>query len=183
MPSEKKLIKRAKHDQDAFLELYNNYYPKIYAYLLVRTKDREISEDILQETFIKGLRALKNYEYQGKSFGAWLFRIASNEMVSHWRKANKTTSYGDDQTLESKTQAVASPEEELIKKEDVLEENEQYARLMAALDKLPADERELVVLKYISKLSYKDIAVIQKNKPAILAVRLHRALGKLKKII
>lgn len=180
MLSEKRLVNKAKHDQEAFLELYNNYYPKLFAYLLVRTKDKELTEDILQETFIKSLQALKNYTYQGKSFGAWLFRIASNEMKSHWRKSNKTISYEDNEMLELKAKPASSPEEELNQAEDLQLENKQQEKLMQGLNKLEKQEKNLVVLKYISKLSYQDLSVIYKTRPATLAVRLHRTLNKLK---
>lgn len=184
MSKEKKLVKKAKHNKDAFLELYNNYYPKLYSYLLVRTKDKELTEDILQETFVKSLQALKNYEYKGKTFGAWLFRIATNEMISQWRKNRKTISYGDEKILESKASPdFSSPEEELKEREDLLLQDEQQQKLLRALEKLSEKERELVVLKYISRLSYKDIAVIQKTSPGNLAVRLHRILKKLKDLI
>ncbi len=184
MLQEKKLIKKAKYNKEAFLELYNNYYPKLYAYLLVRTKDKELTEDILQDTFVKSLQALKNYEYKGKSFGAWLFRIATNEMISQWRRSHKTTSYGDEKMLESKMKvSVTSPEEELIEKENLLLQDERQQQLLSVLDKLPEKEKELVVLKYISKLSYKEIAVIYNTRPGNLAVRLHRILNKLKDLI
>lgn len=183
MPNERKLINKAKKDKEAFLELYNIYYPKIYAYLLVRTKNKELTEDILQETFIKALRALKSYEYRSKSFGAWLFRIASNEMASQWRKNNKTIGYGEDTILENYADPIISAEEELLDKEDVLIQDGRQKKLTSALEKLSNEERELITLKYISKLSYRDISVIFKTRPATLAVRLHRILGKLKNLI
>jgi len=183
MLSEKILINKAKKDKTAFLKLYNIYYPKIYAYLLVRTKNKELTEDILQETFIKALRALKSYEYRGKSFGAWLFRVASNEMANQWRKNNKTIGYGEDTILENYADPIASAEEQLLAKENTLIQNERQQKLMSALEKLSEKERELITLKYISRLSYKDIAIIYKTRPATLAVRLHRILGKLKNLI
>jgi len=183
MSTERKLIEKARNNKEAFFELYNGYYPKIYAYLLVRTKDKELTEDILQETFIKSLQALKNYEYKGKSFGAWLFRIATNEMISQWRKNRKMISYGDENLLELKMDSGITPEEELIKNEDLLLKDEQSQKLLTALEKLPEKEKELVTLKYISKLSYKDIAVILNVRPGSLAVRLHRTLNKLKNLM
>lgn len=174
---------KAKYDKEAFLELYNIYYPKIYAYLLVRTKNRELTEDILQDTFIKALQALKNYTYTGKTFGAWLYRIATNEMVNYWRKNKKTVSYGDDDELELKGGLTDSPEEAIVKEEALQIEDEQMKKLFAGLEKLDKEEKDLIVLKYFSKLAYRDVAAIYNTNAGNVAVKLHRVLGKLKNIM
>ncbi|MFH0779667.1 MAG: RNA polymerase sigma factor [Parcubacteria group bacterium] len=183
MFNEKKLIAKAKHDKESFLALYNIYYPKIYAYVLARAKNRELAEDILQDTFIKALQALKNYEYTGKSFGAWLFRIATNKLKDHWRAGNKTVSYADGEELELKSGAVNSTEQIFVDEENLQLQNEQQRKLFAGLNKLSPEEKELITLKYFSKLAYKDVAAIYKITPGHVAVRLHRVLNKLKKTI
>ena len=82
-------ITRAKTDKDAFMKLYEIYYPKLFAFFLVRTRNKELSEDIAQETFAKAIPALKNFQYKGRSFGSWLFKIAQNELISSWRKGRR----------------------------------------------------------------------------------------------
>ncbi|MFH0987829.1 MAG: RNA polymerase sigma factor [Parcubacteria group bacterium] len=183
MSTEKKLVARAKHNKEAFLQLYNIYYPKIFAYVLVRTKNREVTEDILQDTFIKALQALKSYEYIGKSFGAWLYRIATNEMANHWRGAKKTVAYGEDEELESVGGLSASAEEELVASEILQAQDEQQNKLLTGLKQLTVEERELIALKYFSKLACRDVARIYDTTPGNVAVRLHRVLNKLKKTV
>ncbi|MEK7606809.1 MAG: RNA polymerase sigma factor [Patescibacteria group bacterium] len=182
MPSEKWLISRAKTDKEAFLELYRGYYPKLFAFLLVRTRNKELTEDIVQETFTKAIVALKNFQYKGCSFGAWLFRIAQNELISQWRKERKVVQRSPEE-MEAVGPGGFSVEEQFISQEASLETKERVKNLSKALDELSKEESQLVIMKYISDLSYKDIAVFLKKRPATLAVALHRALRKLKDIL
>ncbi|MDP3244794.1 MAG: RNA polymerase sigma factor [bacterium] len=182
MSNEKWLISRAKTDKNAFLELYREYYPKLYAFLLVQTRNKELAEDIVQETFTKAIVALKNFQYKGRSFGAWLFRIAQNEMISQWRKERKVTQQSPEE-MEAVAPVGFSPEEQFINQEMSLETKQQVKNLSKALDELSKEESQLIIMKYVSDLSYKDIAVFLKKRPTTLAVELHRALKKLKDIL
>lgn len=182
MPNEKWLISRAKTDKQAFLELYNTYYPKLFAFLLVQTRNKELAEDIVQETFTKAIVALKNFQYKGKSFGAWLFRIAQNEIISQWRKEKKVVRQSPEE-METVGPIGFSPEDQLIDQEMSLENKQQLKNLSKAIDELSKEEGQLITMKYVSGLSYDDIAVFFKKRPTTLAVELHRALKKLKDIL
>ena len=182
MPNEKWLISRAKTDKEAFLELYREYHPKLFAFLLMRTRNKELAEDIVQETFTKAIVALKNFQYKGCSFGAWLFRIAQNELISQWRKENKVIRQSLEE-MEALMPSGLSAEEQLIDQETSLETKERVKNLFKALGELDKEESQLITMKYISDLSYKDISVFLKKRPATLAVELHRALKKLKDIL
>ena len=83
---EKELVKRAQKEPEAFSELYDLNYSKIFGYVLKRTADIEISQDIVSETFIKALKNIGKFKWRNVSFSCWLYRIASNEIANHFRK-------------------------------------------------------------------------------------------------
>ena len=182
MFTEKWLITRAKTDKNAFMELYNIYYPKLFSFLLVRTRNRELSEDITQETFVKAISALKNFQYKGCAFGSWLFKIAQNELISNWRKSGRELAVAPEE-MEKTAGEVASADYGLIFKEATEEEGQRLKKLLGALDQLSPEEKNIVTMKYFSELSYKEISCFIKKRPTALAVELHRTLKKLREIL
>lgn len=182
MNTEKQLVNRAKTDRNAFMEIYEIYYPKLFAFLVVRTRSKELAEDIAQETFVKAIPALKNFEYKDKSFGAWLFRIAQNEMISGWRKSRREVVVSPEEIAEVAEKG-ASVEQEFILNETSQEENQLLRKLNTALEQLPPEEKNVIIMKYISGLSYQEISCFVKKRPTTLAVELHRALQKLRVIL
>lgn len=176
---EQSLTGRARDDKEAFLALYRQFYPKLYAYLLVRTRNREATEDLTQEAFTKALRALKGGQYQGTSFGAWIFTIARNEMVSNWRKEHRVLKM-EPEELEPHVPAVSSPHENVLSAEESAPFETKHAALAAALKKLAPEEQELIAMKYISGLAYEQIGRVLKKKPKTLAVQVFRILKKLR---
>ena len=78
LEKEKELIKRAQNDPQAFSELYDQNYSKIFGYVLKRVADVEIAQDVTSETFLKSLKNIKRFKWKNISFSCWLYRIASN---------------------------------------------------------------------------------------------------------
>ena len=88
---ERKQIERAKEDTQEFGFLYDRYVDRIYAYALRRTGDQNLAKDVTSVTFEKALRGLQRYRWRGVSFGAWLYRIARNEISANYRKQRRLT--------------------------------------------------------------------------------------------
>ncbi|MCL0091864.1 sigma-70 family RNA polymerase sigma factor [Dehalococcoidales bacterium] len=86
LEQEKELVERAKNDAEAFGELYEQYYPQIFGYVLRRTASIEIAQDITSEVFFKTLKNLGQFRYPGFPFSSWLYRIATNEITNYFRK-------------------------------------------------------------------------------------------------
>jgi RNA polymerase sigma-70 factor (ECF subfamily) len=84
---EAELVNRAKAHPQAFGELYERYYSRILCLIYRRTLDAEVAEELTSNTFFKALRALPRYDHRGR-FGAWLYRIALNEIKLHRRTAS-----------------------------------------------------------------------------------------------
>lgn len=162
-----------------FLELYDEYYPKLYAYILLRVRHREQAEDIVQQTFLKALDNLSSFKpRQGATFGSWLFQIAKNDLVDRSRQTTKLI-FCETEILDA-TPAASSTIEELLQKEADAEEKERWCNVVCSLEKLDEEERELITLKYLADLPYKEIAKTMNKKPNTLAVMLKRALEKVR---
>lgn len=85
------LVSRAQHgDKDAFTLLYQEYVNPIYRYIYVRVGNHtEQSEDLTQEVFLKAIKYIERYRYNGKPFVSWLFQIAHNLVIDYYRQVNK----------------------------------------------------------------------------------------------
>ena len=82
MSEEESLIRRAQQqDQQAFAQLYEEHFDKIYRYVVLKIGSRTEAEDITQQVFLKALRSVSSFRWKGTPFSAWLFRIAHNQVV------------------------------------------------------------------------------------------------------
>lgn len=167
------LILRAQRgDKDAYGELYNIFYRRIYRYCFVNVKDVEQSQDICQETFIKAWRSLPSFTLsKGGSFQAYLFRIARNMIIDLSRK-RKDVSIEEIAEIESKDNL----EKELDKESDL-------KMIHNALDKLEDTDKQILVLRFFEEMTFEEIAGVTGLNEGALRVRVHRILKKLKAII
>jgi RNA polymerase sigma-70 factor (ECF subfamily) len=80
------LVEAARHDRAAFGELYDRYFDAVYHYVACRVDDEQVAEDLAATVWEKALRAIERYELRGSPFLAWLYRIAGNQVVNHYRR-------------------------------------------------------------------------------------------------
>lgn len=165
--------------QRDFFLLYDEYYPKLYAYVLACLRQKEAAEDVVQQTFEKALANLSTFTPRGgATFGSWLFAIAKNELVNVVRQNGRATLVGDD-ALE-RSASTESLIETILRDEIEQEERHVWRSILSAIDTLSNEEREVITLKYLAVMSYDDIAALMKKKPNTLAVLLKRALEKIR---
>lgn len=138
---EAELVERAKTQPEAFGQLYELYYSRILNYVYRRTLDAALAEELTSNTFFNALRALPAYDNRGK-FGAWLYRIAGNEIRLNWRSERKRRE-GDCRRREEFARMRFGLHVALTA-EDLEERARQFARLHGALRRLP--ERYQAVL-------------------------------------
>jgi RNA polymerase sigma-70 factor (ECF subfamily) len=170
LANEAELVEQAKTDDQAFEVLYRHYFPRIYGYLFKRTGNREVTEDLVSETFMKVFCNLKKYEQRNFSFGCWLYRIATNNLIDYYRQAGRRAQVNLEDIQELKDYG-ATPEEiaglaqnrELVKK---------------ALGKLKGRYQEVLHLKFFAELSNIEIAETLGLSVNNTAVLVHRALKK-----
>jgi RNA polymerase sigma-70 factor (ECF subfamily) len=136
--SESDLIEHAKHDPDAFGQLYRMHYAAIAGYLLRRVGDETNAEDLAAETFIAAFKAIKKYRDTGSPFRAWLYRIAANR-ANMWSRTQRR---------------ILIPAAAMTDEPDA----DSQANIHAALETLPSKMRSVVSLTYWTPMSTAQVA-------------------------
>ena len=164
---ERLLIEAAQQDPARFADLYEINFERVYAYIVKRVQDRAESEDLTAEVFHQALANLKRFEWRGIPFAAWLFRIAANLISDRWQRSGREVT--DDDAIESAQ--VSSAE---------IEEVERRATLYRLVETLPADQKRVVLLRFVEQKSIKEVAnAIRKTEGAVKQLQF-RALSTLK---
>ena len=167
-------------DESALASLIERHQSKIYGFIYSKINDRDLSDDIFQDTFIKVIKTLKSQSYneEGK-FLPWVMRIAHNLVVDHYRKAKKMPyqretdeysifNYMTDNSLNIEGQIISEQVE---------------SDLAKLLDELPADQKEVLVMRMYQDLSFKEIADLTGVSINTALGRMRYALLNLRKII
>ena len=153
---ERLLIEAAQRDPACFAELYENNFERVYAYIVRRVENRTETEDLTAEVFHHALANLKRFEWRGIPFAAWLFRIAANLISDRWQRSGREV--GQDSGEIDRAQV--SPAD--------IEEIEQRAALYRLVEMLPADQKRVVVLRFVEQKSIKEVAKeIRKTEGAV----------------
>ena len=167
LKDDRALAERAKSDDAAFAELYEFYLPRVYGYVCRRVGDRATAEDLTSQAFLNAVQALPKYRPTAP-FGAWLFRIATNVLIDHYRVTGRRPTVG----LEA-AEALADDRPDAAALAGQKAERERLERVLSLL---PERDRRLLTLKYFSELSNLEIAASEGLKPNHVGVLLHRAL-------
>ena len=141
---------------EAFAVLLNRHKDRIYNYISFVTKNESLADDIFQETFIKAVVCLQKgtYNENGK-FGAWLSRIAHNLLIDHYRRTNYENTLSNDEAEYDLFNDMKLCEKSI---EDDLIREQQLKDVVALLDFLPDNQREVVYLRFYENLSFNEIA-------------------------
>jgi RNA polymerase sigma-70 factor (ECF subfamily) len=165
---ESALVERAKTDQKAFGELYERYVKRIYNYIYYRTGNHQDAEDLTARVFQRALQHIGNYVDRGVPFSAWLYRIAHNLVVNWHRDRGRRKVVPLDDMLYTPFGSPAP--------EHLAERNEQQAELLQAIRKLPDDRQQLLILKYVDRLSNAQIGQIMGRSEGAIKSLYHRTL-------
>src|SRR2546428_3616838 len=130
--AERLLIEAAQRDRSRFAELYEDNFERVYAFIARRVRDRDEAEDLTSEVFHQALANLARFEWRGVPFAAWLLRIAANAIID---RAKRT----------AREHGVPGPDEP---PETSLEEIEQRAQLFRLVERLPPDQRRVIVMRF-----------------------------------
>lgn len=164
---EKLLVKQAKEDKEAFGQLYSLYVDKIYSYVYYRTGNNQDAEDLTARVFFRAIQHIENYEDQGVPFSAWLYRIAHNLLANWYRDQSRRQIL----SLDSIAQWQVEDSPELAT--ELLEDRE---GLLAAIRRLPSDRQELLILKYVERLSNAEVGDIMGRSEGAIKSLYHRTL-------
>lgn len=174
---ERELVQKAAKDPEAFTEIYMRAYPRILGFIAKRVGNLDIAKDIASETFIKALNNIKNFKWQNISVISWLYKIASNEIINHFRK-NKDCSPVCIEDLPEPA-ASTTPIEEFALKENEKSSCLSCLCLHKNLRQIPDIYREVLALKYFRKKKIAEIADITGKKEGTIKSLIHRGLKKL----
>ncbi len=179
---EKELVRQAQKSPDAFAQLYDQYYPKIFGYILRRTASLEVAQDITSETFLKALGKLWQFRWRSVSFSSWLYKIASNEINQYYRRAEYRKSISMEELEEQgfELRSPHDPESELMEAQEKLKQHQDFLDIQARIVQLPAKYQEVVTLRFFEKKQIKEIAEILGKREGTIKSLLHRAVERLR---
>lgn len=169
--SEEKLVLIAKQDIKNFKYLYNLYYERIFLFLLRRSENENIAQDLTQQTFVKAMVNIEKFEFRGFPFSSWLYRIGLNELNLHYRNNKKKRAI----SIDSDELPELSEELPVEANPSLTNEN-----LIKAFNFLTEPEVTLVEMKYFEKRSHQEISEILGISVANAKVKLHRIIKKMK---
>jgi RNA polymerase sigma-70 factor (ECF subfamily) len=164
-------IQLAQQNPAMFRPLYSRYYEPIFRFIFRRTSDEMLTGDLCAQVFLKAMQKLKNYQFKGVPFSAWLYRIASNEVAQHFRDIQKNR--------------VVSIEENSVS--DMMEEVEMgdlgahRQLLIDTLNDMKDEEVQLIEMRFFEHRAFKEIADILGITESNAKVKTYRLLEKMKK--
>ena len=168
---ERLLIEAAQKDPACFADLYEINFERVYAYVVKRVRDRAETEDLTAEVFHQALANLKRFEWRGIPFAAWLFRIAANLISDRWQRSGREV-VDDSGIIDSAQSGNMGPAE--------IEEVDRRATLFRLVDTLPAEQRRVVVMRFVEEKSIKEVArEIRKTEGAVKQLQF-RAISSLR---
>jgi len=159
-------------DRQSFGELYERYALRVFRHAQFLTGDPVLAEDVTAQVFLKALEAIPRYESRGVPFVAWLLRITCNMVINH-RKSAKNNGHSQIPENIEATGTFFSPEDSCEVKVD-------GERVWREVRKLPCEQRQVIVMRFIDDLGYPDIAhVLGKTVGAVRVIQF-RALANLR---
>lgn len=171
------LLKIAKEGEpEAFGELYERYAQVIFRFFYANLNNRFDAEDLTEEVFLRALRSLPKYRDQGFPFPAFLFRIAQNALVDHYRRSGRSAlDVSTDEDIQIRDEK-PDPAESAAK-------NLQNQELRKVLDQLREDYRNVLVLRFLNDLSPEETAQVMDRSVGAVRVLQHRALAALRNLL
>ena len=172
-PDVRVLVERAQRgEREALEELYLLHFDRIYSYLHLSLGNRHDAEDLTTQTFLKMLEAIGRFRWQSAPFSAWLFRIAHNLAMDHFRARRRVRT--EEEVPELPGAEESSAEDQAL---DSLGE----AGMLELIERLSAEQRQVLTLKFLFGFANGEVAeILDKSEGAVKSLQ-HRALASLQK--
>jgi RNA polymerase sigma factor (sigma-70 family) len=156
---------------EAFTELYEQFMPRVFSYICYRVGDIHLAEDLTSDVFLKALEGFSRYRSDIASFSTWLLSIARHKVIDHYRTSDKR------RTIRLEKAAVKSSESAF---EEEIARNEERKKLQLCLATLPAQEQEIISLKFGAELNNRQIAQMLGLSESNVGTKLYRAVRTLR---
>lgn len=174
----------SKNDEDVFNRFFDSYFPRLYRFTISRVDgDKELAQEIVQETLISALKSIKQYRGEAALF-SWLCQISRNQINQYFRK-NKLLKITSHITDNPETQEIFDNIQDLsTHNPDKIYENDNLRDVISStLDNLPNDYGDLLAYKYLDKLSVKQISIKLNTSTTSVQSKLARAREAFKDVI
>jgi RNA polymerase sigma-70 factor (ECF subfamily) len=171
-------VEAAKQDPKAFQHIFDAYHDTIFNYVLRRTGNVSLSEDLTANTFMKAMDAIGKFRWQGVSLSAWLYRIATNEINLNYRKQRRMVPLTDEMRSGLKDEQRADTR--LLAIEENMEKNKAFQSVCAELSKLKIKYQTVLTLRYFEDKSIKEIAEILEMSENTVKTHIRRGLERLR---
>jgi RNA polymerase sigma-70 factor (ECF subfamily) len=183
LESEQLLIAEVKANPEQFGRVFDEFYPRILKYCVKRTGDVALSEDITSEVFIKAFKNIQKFQWRNVTFSAWLYRIALNEISSHFRKKQHVSL-----DVMIQEEGFDPPDrtllyEEIVQAEDELQKYHDFLKVQRELQNLPLKYQEVLSLRYFEEKKVGEIAEILDKKEGAVKSLLSRGFDKLLELV
>ncbi len=155
---------------EVFGAIYDKYVRKIYDFIYFKTHHKETAEDLCSRVFMKCLEHIANYDAQKGSFSSWLYRIATNTVIDHYRTQKSNVDIVDAWDIASSEDVARD-----------VENRDQFSQVQKYLADLKPEQREIIILRIWNDLSYKEIAEIIGKSEDNCKMIFSRAVGTMRK--
>ena len=166
-------------DPDAWAQIYERFSGPLFGFFLHQVRDRELAEDLTAGVFLEALQSRTRFYGDAGAIRSWLFRIARNNLIDHWRRSQRARSESFHEVEEAELARsihVDDPEDTAIVSLD-------RQRLRASIDTLSPDQQEVVLLRLTGDLTSAEIAaIVGKSVGAVKALQ-HRAIAALARVL
>lgn len=160
---ERLLIEAAQSDPARFGELYEENFARVYAFIARRVHNRQEAQDLTSQVFARALANLHQFEWRGKPFAAWLYRMAANAIADHYHAQSRELQWQQPEITQ-----------------DEIDIAEKRAFLSRCIERLPSEQRRVLILRFFEERSIREIAAqIGKSEGAVKQLQ-WRALEKLR---
>ncbi len=167
------VLRAAKRDTEAFTRLYDRFVDKIYKYVYYRVGSTDLAEDLTSQVFLKAWMAIQNYRCTDRPFSAWLFRIAHNLIVDHFRTQHPSLSIDE----------LPLADESVDDADELAQSHLTAETLRKALKRLTQDQQQVIILKFLEGYGTEELATIMGKHPGAVRALQHRGLLALQRIL
>jgi RNA polymerase sigma-70 factor (ECF subfamily) len=170
-PEPQLLVRARTGDREAFAALYNEHHPTVSRYVSRRLKDQHLAEDVAQEVFVRALRRIDTFEWQGANVEAWLIAIARNLVTDQYRSSWYRRVYVTDDSLDT-GETMTSAEDSALRDWEI---NETHDVVTGALASLCSNQQRVMRLRYLEELSLAETAAVMDKTVGGIKTMAHRA--------
>ncbi len=163
-----------KGEASAFGLLYDRYQPQIYRFIYLKVSHREEAEDLCHQVFLSAWQNIEGYKFKGFPFSTWLYSIARNKVIDHYRTKKN---FIDIETI------YIAEEDDKKTNEAILDFKTNIENVKKAISELPQTEQDVIIMRFTEDMPYKEIASILNKSEVSIRVIQHKAIKRLKELL